>query len=556
MVATASLALASLAAAAAGTAAPARAGDVAALQRAEARFAPVELKVDVSTLPEGERRALGRLVEAARLLDALFLRQVWAGNDALLLRLAGDGTPLGRARLASLLRNKGPWDRLDGDRPFVPGVPEKPAAASFYPAGATKEEVAAFLDSLPPGAREEAAGFYSVLRRAPDGTISVVPYALEYQGPLARAAALLEDAASLTADPSLKAFLAARAGAFGSNRYAESDVAWMALDGPIEATIGPYEVYEDGWFNAKAAFEAFLGVRDDAETAKLARFAAELQGIEDALPIDDAFKQRKLPAAAPIRVVNELLATGDAARGVTTAAYNLPNDEAVVAAHGSKRIMLKNVQEAKFREVLRPIAAVVLSPPDRARVAFDPFFTHILMHELVHGLGPHRIRVDGRDTTVRAALGDLSSAIEEAKADVGGLFALDKLLREGKLDRSMEATLYPTFVASAIRSIRFGANEAHGRGMALQLGWYLDHGALRAGKDGTLSVDAARMREAAAGLTRELMTLQAHGDRAAAQALLDRYATPRPEVERAVARLAAVPVDIAPRFPTAAALAP
>jgi len=254
--------------------------------------------------------------------------------------------------------------------------------------------------------------------------------------------------------------------------------------------------------------------------------------------------------------VNELLATGDAARGVTTAAYNLPNDEAVVAAHGSKRVMLKNVQEAKFRKVLEPIAAVVLSPSDRARVAFDPFFTHILMHELVHGLGPHQIRAGGRDTTVRAALGDLSSAIEEAKADVGGLFALDKLLREGKLDRRMEATLYPTFVASAIRSIRFGANEAHGRGMALQLGWFLDHGAIRAGKDGTLSVDAARMREAVTGLTREIMTLQARGDRAAAQALLDRYATPRPEVERAVARLAAVPVDIAPRFTTADALAP
>ncbi len=534
-------------------AAPPGAADLA---RLESRYAPVELKVELSALAAPERQALGKLVEAARIVDALFLRQVWAGNEALLLGLSQDSSPLGRARLSFFLRNKGPWDRLDRDRPFLPGVPEKPDAASFYPAGATKDEVKAFAASLSPAERAAALGFFTVLRRAPDGRIAVVPYALEYQGELDRGAALLREAAKLTSDPSLRRFLDARAEAFRSNVYADSDVAWMQLDGAVEAAIGPYEVYEDGWFNAKSAFEAILGVRDDAETAKLARLSSELQGIEDALPLDESYKTKKLGSAAPIRVVNEVFAAGDAARGVTPAAYNLPNDEAVVARHGSKRVMLKNVQRAKFEKALVPIARVVLSPADRARVAFDPFFTHILMHELMHGLGPHAIRIGDRENTVRAELGELYSALEEAKADVSGLFALEKLLREGKLDRSMEGTLYPTYLASMFRSIRFGAHEAHGKSTLLQLGWFMDAGAVRVGKDGAFSVDPGKMREAVVALTREIMTIQAKGDRAAAKALLDRYGTPRPEVGRALARLDGIPVDIAPRFVTAEGLSP
>jgi hypothetical protein len=539
----------------AAPAAPARPPDAAALARLEARYAPVALRVDVSRLPAGERAALARLVEAARIMDALFLRQVFAGNEALLVQLAGDPSALGRARLSFFLRNKGPWDRLDHDRPFIPGVPPKPPEANFYPAGSTREEVEREIAALAPGAQEAARGFYTVLRRAPGGGLAVVPYALEYQGELARAAALLREAAALTGEPTLRRFLVARAEAFLSNDYVESDVAWMELDAAVEPTLGPYEVYEDGWLNAKAAFEAFIAVRDDAETAKLARFASELQGIEDALPIDPAFKNPKLGALAPIRVVNQVFAAGDAARGVATAAFNLPNDERVVREKGSKRVMLKNVQEAKFEKVLVPISKVALGAADRSRIAFDPFFTHILMHELVHGLGPHEIEVEGRKTTVRRELGDAYSALEEAKADVAGLFALRKLLDEKKLDPAMERTLYPTFLASAFRSIRFGVNEAHGKGMALQLSWLLDAGAIRAAPDGTFSLDAARMREAITSLTREIMTIQAKGDRAAAVALLERMAVVRPEVQRVLARLEKIPVDIAPRHVTAAELA-
>jgi hypothetical protein len=547
-----SLALQALLAAA--PASPAASPSAAELARREARYAPVDLAVDLSGLPEGERQALARIVEASRLMDALFLRQVWAGNEALLLELLADPSPLGRARLAYLLRNKGPWDRLDGEVPFVPGAGEKPAAGTFYPAGATRDEVEAWLAGLPAAEREAAQGFFTVVRRGPDGRLLAVPYSVEYQGELARAAALLREAAALTGDATLRRFLEARAEAFLTNRYRDSDVAWMKLDAAVEPTIGPYEVYEDGWFNAKAAFEAFVGVRDEAETARLARFSAELQGIEDALPIDPALRNPKLGGLAPIRVVNQLFAAGDAARGVTTAAYNLPNDESVVRELGSKRVMLKNVQRAKFERVLLPIARVALGRADRARVAFEPFFTHILMHELVHGLGPHELTVDGRATTVRARFGDAYSAIEEAKADVGGLFALQRLLDEGKLDRELGRTLYPTFLASAFRSLRFGLTEAHGKGMALQLNWFLDAGAVVVARDGTFAVDEPRMRAAVTGLTRELMTLQARGDRAAALALLEKQAVVRPEVRRVLDRLAGVPVDIAPRFVTADAL--
>jgi hypothetical protein len=299
-----------------------------------------------------------------------------------------------------------------------------------------------------------------------------------------------------------------------------------------------------------------VGVRDDAETAKLARFSAELQGIEDALPIDPALRNPKLARAAPIRVVNELFAAGDAAKGVTTAAYNLPNDEQVLKEHGAKRVMLKNVQQAKFEKVLVPIARVALAKADLPDVRFEPMFTWILMHELMHGLGPHEVRGAARPTSVRAAFGELSSAIEEAKADVGGLFALQKLVDDGKLDRAMERPMYVTYVASAFRSIRFGLSEAHGKGMALQLSWLLDHGGISARKDGTFAVDLPKMKEAVVALTRELMTLQARGDRAAAEAMLARLGVVRPEVRRVMDRLKDVPVDIAPLFVTAGALRP
>ena len=251
--------------------------DEAALRRMSARFAPVEIAADINSLPAGEKRALAKLVEASRLMDALFLRQVWAGNESLFMELAAaasSGDPAARARLDYFLINKGPWSRLDHNQAFVAGVPEKPEAANFYPAGATKAEIEQWVATLPPAEKERAIGFFTTIRRTPPGSaqpFAIVPYSLEYQGELARAASLLREAAAATADASLKRFLDSRANAFLSNDYYESDLAWMELDSTIEPTIGPYEVYEDEWFNQKAAFEAFITVRDQAESEKLAQ---------------------------------------------------------------------------------------------------------------------------------------------------------------------------------------------------------------------------------------------------------------------------------------------
>jgi hypothetical protein len=524
------------------------------------RFAAADIRADVTSLPPGERRALAKLVEAAKLMDSLFLRQVWAGNDAMLQELSHEAVSrsrtaqtadTGHARLHYFLINKGPWSRLDHNRIFIAGAPEKPAGANFYPAGATKEQVQKWLDSLSGDEKTRATGFFTTIRRAPSGALTAVPYSVEYQGELARAAALLREAADATAQPTLKRFLTTRAEAFLTDDYYASDIAWMELDASIEPTIGPYEVYEDEWFNFKAAFEAFITLRDEAESKKLQSFSAHLQELENALPIDPKYRNPQLGSMAPIRVVNVVFTAGDANRGVQTAAFNLPNDERVVREKGTKRVMLKNVQDAKFNRVLVPISKVALRAADQKNVSFDAFFTHILMHELMHGLGPHSITVGGRSTTVRQELKETYSAIEEAKADVSGLWALRELADRKLIDPAITRTMYTTFLASAFRSIRFGINEAHGRGIAIQLNYLLDAGAFTVLPGGTFAVDEAKIGNAVTALTRDIMTLQAEGQYAKAKDLIDRLGVVRPPVQKVLDRLTSVPVDIEPNFTSA-----
>jgi hypothetical protein len=525
--------------------------DTAKLQQMAARFAPTEIGADLSALSPSDRQVLAKLIAASKIIDALFLRQVWAGNDAMLLDLAGRGTADGRARLHYFLVNKGPWSRLDHDQPFVAGAPAKPAGGNFYPGDATKAELERWMESLPEAERARARGFFTVVRRGAGGAFTLVPYNVEYQSELIQAAALLREAAALASEPSLKTFLTKRADAFLSNDYYDSDVAWMELTGALEPTIGPYEVYEDEWFNYKAAFESFITVLDRTESDKLQRFSGELQDIENHLPIDPAHRNPKLGSLAPIVVVNEIFAAGDANRGVQTAAFNLPNDERVTRDKGAKRVMLKNVQDAKFAKTLVPISKVVLSAADQKDLSFEAFFTHILVHELMHGLGPHNITVNGRQTTVRQEMKEASSALEEAKADISSLFAIQYLIEKGVLPASLERPLYTTFLASAFRSIRFGINEAHGRGIAVQLNYLLDQGGFEVRADGTFGVNRGKIKEGVTALTREIMTIQAQGDYAKAKALTDRLGVVRPPVQKALDKLTSVPVDIEPRFTTA-----
>jgi len=398
--------------------------DAAELNRMAARFAPTDLQVNLAPLSAGDRAALAKLVMAGRILDDIFLQQYWSGNEAVYEKLRKDTTALGKARLNYFWINKSPWSNLDGFKAFLPDVPaRKPEGANFYPADMTKEEFERWAATLPEKEQNEAKGFFTVIRRTDDGKLKIVPYSEEYKEDLHKASQLLREAAALTENASLKRFLTTRADAFLSNDYYESDMAWMDLDAPLDITIGPYETYNDELFGYKAAFEAYINVRDDAESTKLAAFASHLQQLEDNLPLDPKYRNPKLGAAAPIRVVDEILAAGDGAHGVATAAYNLPNDDRVVQQKGSKRVMLKNVQEAKFQHVLVPIAGRVLAKSAQPDVKFEPFFTHILTHELMHGLGPHQIQVAGRTTTPREEMKELYSAIEEAKADVTGLGA-------------------------------------------------------------------------------------------------------------------------------------
>jgi hypothetical protein len=516
-----------------------------------ARFAPTDIAADVSALPANEQRALAHMIRAAQVMDALFLEQVWAGNEAMLFDLLRDETDAGRARLHYFLINKGPWSRLDHNEPFIAGAPPKPPSANYYPAGAAKADVEKWIQSLTEGERARATGFFTTIRRTSDGGFVAVPYSTEYQGELEVAASHLREAAKVTSQPTLKAFLEARAAAFLSNDYYDSDVKWMELDASVEPTIGPYEVYEDEWFNYKAAFEAFITVKDPSESQKLQKFAGALQDIEDHLPIDPKYRNEKLGALAPIVVANTVFSAGDANRGVQTAAFNLPNDERVIREKGSKRVMLKNNQEAKFAKVLLPISKIALAGPDQSNVAFDAFFTHILMHELMHGLGPHDITVDGRATTVRQELKDTYSTVEEAKADISGLWGLQYLVDKAQLDKTFEQTMYTTFLASAFRSIRFGITEAHGRGQAIQLNYLLDQGAFKVNADGTFAVDAGRIRDGVTALTRAIMTLQAEGSYPKAKAMIETLGVLRPETKRVLDRLAGIPVDIEPRFITA-----
>ena len=528
--------------------------DTLKLRGMTARFAPTEIGADLSKLSASDRGVLARLIEASKIVDALFLRQAWAGNESMLLDLVKDQTAAGRARLHYFLINKGPWSRLDHDQTFVPGAPAKPAGANYYPADATKADLERWMQSLPEADRVRATGFFSVIRRGRGtgvGAFTVVPYNVEYQNELMRAAGLLREAAALASEPTLKIFLTKRADAFLSNDYYDSDVAWMEIKGAIEPTIGPYEVYEDELFNYKAGFESFITVQDAAESAKLAKFGGELQDIENHLPIDPAYRNPTLGALAPIAVVNEIFAAGDANRGVQTAAFNLPNDERVTREKGAKRVMLKNVQDAKFAKILLPISKVVLAPADQKDVSFEAFFTHILVHELMHGLGPHNITVSGRQTTVRQEMKEASSALEEAKADISSLFAIQHMIDKGVLPASLERSLYTTFLASAFRSIRFGINEAHGRGIAIQMNFLLDAGGFVVRPDGTFTVDRARIKEGVTALTREIMTIQAQGDYAKAKALAERLGVVRPAVQKALDRLTGVPVDIEPRFTAA-----
>jgi hypothetical protein len=375
-----------------------------------------------------------------------------------------------------------------------------------------------------------------------------VPYSREYAEWLEPAAALLREAAALTTNASLKKFLELRAAAFESDDYYASDLAWMDLDAPVEVTIGPYETYEDELFGYKAAFEAFVTVNLPNESAALARYKERLPWLERNLPIPDEHKNLNRGTESPIRVVDTVYTSGDTRAGVQTIAFNLPNDERVREAKGSKKVLLRNTMRAKYDRILLPIAERVLDAAQVKDVSFEAYFDEVLHHELSHGLGPGTITVNGRKTEVRKELKELFSTLEEAKADVMGVYNILALIDRGEMPAELRRSLEPTYVAGLFRSARFGVDEAHGQGVVAQFNYLQQKGALEIDANGRVRAVSEKFPGAMRDLLHDMLMLQAAGDYAGTKRFLDTYGKATQPIRDAIARLADVPVDIRPVY--------
>jgi len=500
---------------------------------------------DMSQLSESDRAVVAKLIEASKLIDEIYWRQVSEENPKWREQLAKQGGP----GYDYFIANKGPWDRLKSDEPFI-GTTRKPEGAGFYPSDMTKEEFEKYV-AAHPNQKDELTGLLTVVRR--DGVNFVgVPYSSYYADYLKPAADRLREAAALTTDASLRTFLNKRADAFLSDNYQDSDMAWMDLNGSLEVVIGPYEVYEDELFNYKASYEAFICAVDAAESAKLASYAKALPDMERNLPEPEAYRNPNRGSESPIKVVQELYTAGDARRGVQTAAFNLPNDEVVREKKGSKKVLLKNVINAKYKQSGNPIAQRVLDESQLPMLSFEAFFDQILFHELSHGLGPGMITLpSGERVDSRLPLKNLYSTIEESKADVLGLWNIVYAQQHKLLSGYDENQLYATYAGLMFRSLRFGIGEAHGRGSALQWNWLREKGGIVPTANGRYKVDFAKFRDGVKSLATELLTIEATGDYNRANALLEKYGVETAEMKSVNAKLTDIPVDITPVFPAA-----
>jgi hypothetical protein len=511
------------------------------------KFAPVHLRFDPKLLDANETAALEKIVQAATFMDEIFLNQVYSQNEALQIELLDNYVPETEPYLQLFQIMFGPFNRLEEDKPFINHLP-KPVGANFYPEEMTKSEFLEWIETHPADKAAFEDTFTRIVRK--NGNLVAVPYSEAYKVWLKPAAQLLREAAELTQNASLKKYLLSRADAFLSNDYYQSDMDWMDLDSQIEVVIGPYEVYEDKMFNYKAAFEAFVTIVDPVESKKLEVIGQYLNELEQSLPIKDAYKNFNRGVSSPVKVVQEVFSAGDTKAGVQTLAFNLPNDERVRQAKGSKKVMLKNIAEAKFEKIYLPIAQIVLSPEMLAKISFDHWFTHVLMHEATHGLGPGIIKqADGSETTVQKLIKETYSAIEECKADVGGMYTYAYLCNQGVFPAGLEEGIYPTFLGGIFRSVRFGAEEAHGKANLIAFNFILEKGGYSYDPaTQTYAVDYLNIRAAVKDLLNKLLTIEAEGDYAGAKALIEQYGKMPEHMQQVLTQLGAVPVDIRPEF--------
>ncbi len=525
--------------------------EVTMLKEKIAKFVPVEIQYDETLLSDREKVVLEKIYRASKIIDEIFLEQVYSKNDQIKTDLVSqtnnkkDLEPELKLELFNIMA--GPFDRLEDDIPFI-GTDKKPLGANFYPEDMTKEEFEKFVKDNPNDEKSFTSEF-TVIRRE-NGKLVAIPYNEFYKDKLTAASNLLKEAAEYSDNPSLKKYLLSRADAFLSNDYYQSDMDWMDLkDNKIEVVIGPFEVYEDAMFNYKASFESFLTLKDPVESKKLEVFAKYLTDIEKNLPLDDKHKNYTRGLESPIVVANEVFTAGDTKAGVQTLAFNLPNDERVRQAKGSKKVMLKNVHEAKFEKLLKPIAEVVLDPEQLKYVTFDAFFNHTLMHEMSHGVGPGFIKVNGKDTEVKKELKETYSTMEECKADILGLYNNIFMIAKGVYPKYMEKDIWVTFLAGAFRSMRFGIGEAHGGGNAIIYNYLLEKGGFVFDESTKkVHVDFNKIYPALKELANVVLIIQAEGNYNDAKDLIAKYAVNSSSIEILRKKLEMLPVDIKPVF--------
>jgi len=511
------------------------------------QYSKTELTFDESLLDERQKIVVSKLYEAGKIIDRIFLDQVYSKNEEIEEILLKSKEPSEKIALEYFRINFGPFDRLDHNNPFYEEN-TKPKGANFYPEDMTKEEFEKFLKDNPEKEAEFTSEF-TVIRRE-NGNLVAIPYTEYYKAQLLEISKLMNEAAEFADNPSLKNYLTTRAKAFLTNDYYESDMAWMDVNDPtIEVIIGPYEVYEDELFNYKASFEMFLTLVDPESTEKLKTFANYLTEMEQNLPIPQEHKNFERGSDSPIVVAQEVFSAGDTKAGVQTLAFNLPNDERVRKAKGSKKVMLKNVHQAKFDKLLKPISEIVLNQSQWNFVTFDAFFNHTLMHEMSHGLGPGFIEIDGKKTEVKKELKETYSIMEECKADILGLFNNQFMITKGVYPESFEKEMWVTFLAGVFRSIRFGVNEAHGGGNAIIYNYLLENGAYEFdSKTQKIKVNFDKAYPVLTDLANKVLMIQANGDYNGAKALIEKYAVSSETIKILVEKLNKLPVDITPTF--------
>jgi hypothetical protein len=514
-----------------------------------AKYAPTDIVINDQLLTPEDRQVLAKLILAARKIDDIFWKQSCPDGPALKARLERSADPADRDYLRFLNINFGPFDRQDENRPFI-GTAKKPAGAGFYPADLTKEEFEAYLKQHPE-LRESFESPHTVIRRDKGG-LTAVPYNVAYKDDLEPVAGHLREAAALTSNESLKKYLEQKAADLPSNDYFNGDCLWIDLkDNLVEIVIGPYEVYEDGFMGLKASYESYVYFNDREEMKKIEGYLNFLEDMQKNLPVEPKYKDQKVTGLeSPLHVVFEVLTGGDCKAGVQTSAFVLPNDERIREKKGTKKVFLKNIMEAKFGKSLVPIARRVLGPDDAAAVSFFAYFNETILHEICHALGLNYITLpDGTKTTVNKALRDFQSCIEEAKADVVGVWNVPLLMEKGWIPADKAKEVYTTYLAGMFRAMRFGVTEAHGLGTLVQFNYLREKGAfVYDGATGTFRVDFARIRDAVRDLAARFLVLEGDGDYDQAARFIKQYGQVDNLTRQTLDKLKDIPVDIEPIF--------